>query len=391
MRDSAERILVSHAGVLPWPESFRQRLGGEKASPEALEASLPEAVTEVVRQQVDAGIDVVNDGELSKTGGFSGYVSARMTGIESRQLRPGERARTPNARDQRDFPGFYAAGLGGFRSGVSRPGGLAGSRNPSSCTGPLSYIGKAAVEADIQRISAATRGLDVEPYLPAVAPGTVEHWLWNDYYPDDESFLFAVADVMHEEYRAITDAGIIVQIDDPDLPDGWQVHPEMDLPTYRSYASLRVEALNHALRDVPEDLVRFHVCWGSQHGPHKDDIPLRDIIDLVLSVRARCYSIEGANPTHEHEWRIWEDVTLPDGKLFMPGVVGHATDLIEHPELVAQRLTRVARLIGEPRVIAGTDCGLGYRVGHPEICWAKLSSLAQGARLASAELWSGRA
>jgi 5-methyltetrahydropteroyltriglutamate--homocysteine methyltransferase len=164
----------------------------------------------------------------------------------------------------------------------------------------------------------------------------------------------------------------------------------MDVPAYRAYASLRVEALNHALRDLPPELVRFHICWGSQHGPHKDDIPLRDIIDLVLSVRAQCYSIEGANPTHEHEWRLWEEVTLPDGKLLMPGVVGHATDLIEHPELVAQRLTRVANLVGRERVIAGTDCGLGYRVGHPEICWAKLDSLAQGARLASRELGFGQ-
>jgi 5-methyltetrahydropteroyltriglutamate--homocysteine methyltransferase len=385
MKGSTERILVSHAGVLPRPEGRGER------SQELPDADLAEAVAEVVRHQVDLGIDVVNDGELSKIGGFSGYVSARMTGIERRQLRPGEQPRSPNARDQRDFPGFYAAGLGGFgRASAPRPGLVGGSRNPWSCTGPLTYIGKAAAEGDIQRLKAATAGLDVEPFLPAVAPGTIEHWLWNDYYPDDESFLFAVADVMHEEYRAVTDAGIMLQVDDPDLPDGWQVHPEMDVPAYRAYASLRVEALNHALRDLPPELVRFHICWGSQHGPHKDDIPLRDIIDLVLSVRAQCYSIEGANPTHEHEWRLWEEVTLPDGKLFMPGVVGHATDLIEHPELVAQRLTRVANLVGRERVIAGTDCGLGYRVGHPEICWAKLDSLAQGARLASRELGFGQ-
>lgn len=382
MRGSTERLLVSHAGVLPRPGGRE----GSTASEEAGEAGLADAVAEVVRRQVDIGIDVVNDGELAKTGGFSGYVSARMNGIEPRELRPGERPRSPNARDQRDFPGFYAAGLGGFGRVTQPRARLGGSRNPWSCTGPLSYIGKAAVEADIQRLKSATAGLDVEPFLPAVAPGTVEHWLWNDHYPDDESFLFAVADVMHEEYRAITDAGIIVQIDDPDLPDGWQVHPEMDVPTYRAYAALRVEALNHALRDLPVELVRFHICWGSQHGPHKDDIALRDLIDLVLSVKAQCYSIEGANPTHEHEWRLWEDVELPEGKLLMPGVVGHATDLIEHPELVAQRLTRVAKLVGRERVIAGTDCGLGYRVGHPEICWAKLESMAAGARLASREL-----
>ena len=261
------------------------------------------------------------------------------------------------------------------------------------CTGPLSYTGAASARADIERLTAAVRdararGHDgVQAFLPAITPGTVEHWLRNEFYPDEESFLFAIADVLHEEYRAITDAGLILQLDDPDLPDGWQMFPGMTVPEYRRYAARRIEALNHALAGLPEEQIRLHICWGSHHGPHRDDIPLRDLADLVLSVPAGCYSVEAANPRHEHEWAVWEEVRLPDGKSLMPGVVGHATDIIEHPELVAQRLIRFARLVGRENVIAGTDCGLGGRVGHPEIVWAKLADLAAGARLATAQLW----
>ncbi len=254
------------------------------------------------------------------------------------------------------------------------------------CTGPLRYTGAADARADIDRLAAAAVAHGVEAFLPAITPGTVEHWLLNEHYPDDESFLAAIADVLHEEYKAITDAGLLLQVDDPDLPDGWQMFPDMTVPEYRRYAALRVEALNHALRGIPPEQVRLHVCWGSHHGPHRDDIPLRDIVDLVLSVPAGCYSVEAANPRHEHEWVVWEDVKLPDGATLMPGVVGHATDIIEHPELVAQRLTRYAQLVGAENVIAGTDCGLAGRVGHPEIVWAKLEDLAAGARLASRAL-----
>jgi 5-methyltetrahydropteroyltriglutamate--homocysteine methyltransferase len=243
------------------------------------------------------------------------------------------------------------------------------------------------IAADIARLKSAAERLDVELYLPGIAPGTVEHWLWNDYYASDEEFLFALADVMHEEFKAITDAGIILQVDDPDLPDGWQMFPDMTVPEYHRYAELRVEAINHAIRGLPEELVRLHICWGSQHGPHADDIPLTEILDTVLKVKAQCLSVEAANPTHEHEWAIWADHKLPDGMILMPGVVGHASDLIEHPELVAQRLIRYANLVGKENVIAGTDCGLAPRVGHGEIAWAKLDSLAKGAALASERLW----
>jgi 5-methyltetrahydropteroyltriglutamate--homocysteine methyltransferase len=218
-------------------------------------------------------------------------------------------------------------------------------------------------------------------------PGTIEHWLWNDHYKTDEEFLCAIAEVMREEYKLIVDSGLVLQLDDPDLPDGWQMYPAMSVADYRKYAQLRVEALNHALRDLPIDRVRFHTCWGSSHGPHRNDIPLRDIVDLIVSVHAECISIEASNPRHEHDWTVWESVRLPEGKSLMPGVVGHCTDLIEDPELVAFRLERYAKLVGRENVIAGTDCGLGQRVGHPEIAWAKLKASAEGAQIASKKLW----
>jgi 5-methyltetrahydropteroyltriglutamate--homocysteine methyltransferase len=220
-----------------------------------------------------------------------------------------------------------------------------------------------------------------------VAPGTIEHWLRNEYYPTDEAYLYAIADAMHEEYKAIVDAGFLLQIDDPDLPDAWQIHPDMRVPEYRQFAEMRIDALNYALRDIPQEMVRLHVCWGSYHGPHKFDIPLQDIVDLILKVKAQAYSIEASNPCHAHEWRVWEAVKLPEGKVLIPGVVGHCSDFIEHPELVAERLVQYARLVGRENVMAGTDCGLGTRVGHPAIAWAKFQALVAGARLASQQLW----
>jgi len=395
MLRSTDRILVSHAGALPRPGELQQLFDAGDKAKAAFTAALPGAVAEVVTQQVAAGVDVVNDGEISKRGLFTGYIRDRMAGFEQRSLGPGE-GKPENAgvtgRDRLEFPGFYAAGLGGFgaRPASQSQQDAAYSSEPVVyvCTGPLRYVGGDAAQADIARLSAATVGRGVGAFLPAITPGTVEHWLRNEYYPDTESFLFAIADVLHEEYKAITDSGVLLQVDDPDLPDGWQMFPEMTVPEYRQYAALRVEALNHALRGIPEHQVRLHICWGSQHGPHRDDIPFADIVDLMLSVPAGCYSFEAANPRHEHEWTVWAGVTLPEGKSLMPGVVGHATDIIEHPETVAQRLIRYAELVGRENVIAGTDCGLGGRVGHPEIVWAKLTDLAAGARLASQRLWA---
>jgi 5-methyltetrahydropteroyltriglutamate--homocysteine methyltransferase len=394
MLRSTDRILVSHAGALPRPSDLQRLFDAGDAAEAAFTAALDGAVAEVVAQQVAAGVDVVNDGEISKRGLFTGYLRNRMAGFEERSLRPGE-YKPENAgvtgRDRLQFPGFYAAGLGGFGSRPASESQQDAAFSPGAvayvCTAPLRYTGADAVQADIGRLNAATVGHDGGAFLPAITPGTVEHWLRNQYYPDTESFLFAIADVLHEEYQAITDAGLLLQVDDPDLPDGWQMFPDMTVPEYRRYAALRVEALRHALRGIPEDQVRLHICWGSQHGPHRDDIPFGDIVDLMLAVPAGCYSFEAASPRHEHEWAVWAGVKLPDGKALMPGVVGHATDIIEHPELVAQRLIRYAELVGPANVIAGTDCGLGGRVGHPEIAWAKLADLAAGARLASERLW----
>jgi 5-methyltetrahydropteroyltriglutamate--homocysteine methyltransferase len=380
MPRSTDRILVSHAGTLPRPEPVARLFDG--GPDEELKRVLPDAVREVVHKQKLLGIDIVNDGEFSKRGGFSGYVRNRISGIQQRQLAAGEGPRTHDvtARDRREFPGAFAAGVGPFRGGAT-------ANQPFFCVGPLEYIGHANVQNDIANLKAACAGLEVEPYLPAIAPGTVEHWLWNEHYADTESFLFAIADALHYEYKAITDAGVLLQIDDPDLPDGWQLDPGMSVAEYRDYAELRVAAINRALEGIPEDRVRLHICWGSGHGPHKNDIPLRDIVDVVLKVRAQCYSVEAANPRHQFEWHVWETTRLPEGKSLMPGAVGHATNVIEHPETVADLLVRYAGVIGRENVIAGTDCGIGTRVGHPEIAWAKLAALAEGARLASRQLW----
>jgi 5-methyltetrahydropteroyltriglutamate--homocysteine methyltransferase len=285
--------------------------------------------------------------------------------------------RNVTARDRLLFPGTFAKGLGGF----NRP-------TPKLvAVEPIRYVGQAKVARDIANLKAATADLDVEPYLPAVTPGTIEHWLFNEHYASDEELLFAIADAIGEEYRAITDAGLLLQLDDPDLPDGWQMFPEMSVDEYRRYAQLRVEALNHALRGIPKSQIRLHVCWGSGHGPHAADIELQHIIDLVLKVPAGCISFEAANGRHEHEWRVWRDAGVPDDVVMMPGVVGHASDIIEHARLVADRIERYAEIFGRERVIAGTDCGLAIRVGHAEITWAKLKALSEGAKIASEELW----
>jgi 5-methyltetrahydropteroyltriglutamate--homocysteine methyltransferase len=372
MRRSTERILVSHAGTTPQPTDT---------------SDLASAVRAVVRKQAEVGIDIVNDGELSKSN-FTNYVRDRLAGIEPAASDAKLPPRNINARDLREFPDFFATGGGGFgRNRPGTPGIPTAFGQRMVVNGPITYLGGDIVATDIANLKGAIDGLDVEPFLPAVAPGTVEHWLYNQHYASDEEFLFALADAMHHEYKAITDAGLNLQIDDPDLPDGWQMFPEMSVADYQAYAALRVDALNHALRDIPEAQIRLHVCWGSGLGPHKNDVDLRDIVDVILRVKASVYSIEAANPRHQHEWRVWQDVRLPEGKSLMPGVIGHATDSIEHPRMVADRLIQYAELVGKENVIAGTDCGVGSRVWNGEIAWAKFAAMAEGARLASRELW----
>jgi len=317
---------------------------------------------------------VVNDGELSKIN-FTSYARERLGGVTQRKREPGQPSFKIWGRDEAEFPEYFAA----INLGVDY----------AVCNGPLKYLGHEAVQSDIRNLKTALEGVTAaEAFITAVAPGTIEHWLKNEYYTDDESYLAAIAEAMREEYQAIVAAGFILQIDDPDLGDAWQIHPEMDVRAYRRFAELRIDVLNHALRGIPAERIRFHMCWGSYHGPHKYDIPLQQIVDLVLKVNAECYSIEASNPRHEHEWRVWEKVKLPDGKTLMPGVVGHASDFVEHPELVAERLDKYARLVGRENIIAGTDCGLGTRVGHPKIAWAKFEAMAEGARIATRQLWS---
>jgi 5-methyltetrahydropteroyltriglutamate--homocysteine methyltransferase len=391
MKRSANRIITSHAGSLHRPEDLRQTMAARRDGEpfdDALAARVKQAVKDVVRLQAENGVDVVNDGEYTKRS-WQTYSRGRLSGLEFRDLREGEDRTygSITARESKFFPEFFAQGLAGF-----------GRRQPSVpqpatpqgvfCVGPLTYIGQEEYRRDIAWIKEAAQGQPVEELvLTGLAPGTIEHWLRNQYYKTQEEMLFAIADAMHEEYKAITDAGIILQLDDPDLPDGYHVHPEMSVADYRKFAQVRADAMNHAIRGIPEEMVRLHICWGSTHHPHTQDIPLADIIDIVYSVKAQCYSIEAANPQHEHEWEVFKDHPLPDGKILMPGVLGHcAPEFVEHPQLVAQRLLRYANFVGRENVIGGTDCGL-QRVAHESIQWAKFRAMAEGAKIATKELW----
>ena len=378
---STDRIMTAHAGSLPRPDDLREmvvaKANGEPYDAGALDRRLKSAVAETVRHQAQCGLDCINDGELSKTN-FTDYVRWRIAGYASRPS-AGPRRLSITARDETKFAGYFAA------NPRARP---VGPPTMPVCVEKLRYTGQADLAADLANFKAALDGVNVaEAFLPANSPGTIEHWLANEYYKSDEEFVFAIADVMHEEYQAIVDAGFVLQIDDPDLPDGWNCLPNITLPDYRKYATIRVDALNHALAGIPKEKIRLHVCWGSHHGPHHDDVPLKDIVDLIFRVQAGSFSIEASNPCHEHEWRVFEEAKLPAGATLVPGVVGHCTDFIEHPDLVAERLVRYARLVGRENVLAGTDCGIGTRVGHPSICWAKFEALAEGARRATKILW----
>ncbi len=382
MKRSSERILVTHQGTLPRDQDLREMVvaneEGEAVDAAALASRVQSAVAAAVKQQTEVGVDFINDGEQSKSS-FQYYARSRLSGHQFEPSSTGREqpALITTARDQDTFPGFFGRSGAGFR------------RRQSYVTEPIKYTGQAAVQTDIDNFKAAMAGTNAAGGLiMSLAPGTIEHWLHNDYYSSQEEFLFAVADALHEEYKAITDAGLIVHLDDPDLADGWQIYPEMELADYRKYADLRVEALNHALKGLPPENVILHVCWGSGHHPHVNDLPLSALIDLFFKVNAQGISIEQANPRHEWEWTVFEETKLPDGKILIPGVVGHATDIVEHPELIAQRLIRYANLVGRENVIGGTDCGVGSRVGHAEVAWAKLAALAEGARIASKKLWA---
>jgi 5-methyltetrahydropteroyltriglutamate--homocysteine methyltransferase len=398
------RIETTHAGSLPRPDDLielnRARQAGEGPDDATYATRLRTAVTDVVRRQRAIGIDLPGDGEYGKAmgqrvnyGAWWSYSFQRLGGVTlgtelyrlpARRSEPGE-VRLTSFSDRRDRQRFAAA-YADPHSGVStNPGGGPGMRIPV-CVAPLTYTGHAAIRADIEHFTAALRAAGVEQgFMTSIAPGSASR-IGNDHYKTEEELIYACADAMREEYKAILDAGLILQLDDPAIAENWDmINPAPSAEAYRKFSMVRVEALNHSLRGLPAERVRFHLCWGSWHGPHMTDIPLRDIVDVMLAVNCRAYSFEAANVRHEHEWRVWQDVKLADGKVLIPGVVSHATNVVEHPRLVADRILRFARLVGSDRVMAGTDCGLGGRV-HPDIAWAKLESLVEGAALASTEI-----
>jgi 5-methyltetrahydropteroyltriglutamate--homocysteine methyltransferase len=406
-----DRILTTHVGSLIRPPELLAFLvaieRGESYDGQQYADTLRAAVGDVVRRQADAGIDVVDDGEMGKATWIT-YLYERVSGLEARTVPLGGGSFLPPSRDRQAFPEFYAEHDAAFAAeAVNMLRGAEDDENAASepdgepetkiwvCTGPITYD-DTALQRDIANLNAALESVDVtDAFLPVVAPASV-YWLQNEYYASDEEFVFAVADALHEEYTRIVEAGLLLQVDDAVLAHEYDSILSLggSVDDYRRWAGLRVDALNHALRGIPEERVRYHVCWGSWHGPHVYDPPLREIVDLVLRVNAGAYSIEQANPRHEHEWRLWEDVELPEGKTLIPGVVTHHTTVVEHPELVAERIVRLARLVGRDHVIGGTDCGFAQgafvRRVHPSIQWAKLAALAEGARLATEQLWGSR-
>jgi 5-methyltetrahydropteroyltriglutamate--homocysteine methyltransferase len=385
MKRSTNRILTTHAGRLDGPPDYQNLLEtvlqGGSVDSATIRPRVRSGIVDVLQKQTTAGIDVISDGELGKMGfGGIGYYGRRLSGLGTRKLKPGEAPFMALQTGERlEFADFY-----------KDLNFLAAPTDRSVCTGPITYIGHDEIKQDLQEFRAALTEANVQPedtFMCVLAPGWLEHFFYNEHYANDEEYLFALADAIKDEYKAIVDSGFILQIDDPALPDTYDmIVPTPSIPDYRKFAEIRVEALNHALQGLPEDRVRFHICWGSWHGPHTHDLPLEHVMDLMLKIRAGAYSVEGANPRHEHEWKLWQDVKLPQGKILIPGVVTHHTNVVEHPELVADRIIRYANIVGRENVIAGTDCGMGLRV-HPQIAWAKFKALSDGAALATKQLW----
>lgn len=380
MKRSTDRILTTHTGSLPRPAEVTEMIVGNESGrptdPPVFEARVRQAVVDIVRQQREAGVDIINDGEMGKPG-YSTYIKDRTTGFDGEQQVP-----MTLQGEARDFPEWNARRLGA-RPAISRP----------TCTGPVAWKDFAAVKRDIDDLKAATQGVDAaDVFMSAASPGVIAHFLENRYYPSHEAYLEALAAVMKDEYEAIHAAGFVLQIDCPDLAMVRHLrHSDLSNAEFRKFVALHIEVLNEATKNIPAEQMRLHLCWGNYEGPHHLDIPLKEIIDLVLKGRPAAISFEGANPRHEHEWQVWQEVKLPDDKVIIPGVLDSTTNFIEHPELVAQRLIRYAEVVGKERVIAGTDCGFGTFATSvnvdPRIVWAKFQSMAEGARLASKSLW----
>lgn len=385
MKRSTDRVLTTHAGSLPRPPDLRGMLRAKEEGdpPDATRFAerVRAAVAECVSEQARCGIDVVSDGEMGKPN-FVMYVADRLRGMEGWDDRL-------YVNSDPDFPGYeswYANRGTAHFSPRGRP----------KCVGPLAWKDKGAVRRNIEDLRTALGQVDVEEaFIPSASVGTIAQQVVNGYYGSYEAYVAAIADVMSEEYRAIAmaDPGLILQVDAPGIAGqrGWPEFRDRPLEEFKKVAGLWVEALNHALRGIPEERVRMHVCWGNIEAPHTRDVPLRDIVDLVLKVNAGAYSVEAANPRHAHEWKVWREVKLPDGKVLIPGVIDNTTNFVEHPELVADRIVRFAEVVGRENVIAGVDCGFGTSAGseriYPPVVWGKLRTLAEGARLASRELW----
>jgi 5-methyltetrahydropteroyltriglutamate--homocysteine methyltransferase len=388
MKRSTDRILTTHVGSLIRPQQLqaflRAKQAGKAFDREAYEQCLTESVTTIVRRQAEAGIDVVSDGEFGKSISWSQYALERLSGFERRPIKPGANPFQRGA-DRTRFAEFYAEL--DAREAVA-------TSTDAVCIGPIAYTGQAELGRDIENFKAALEGVEVEEaFLPVAAPASVIPDRKNEYYRSDEECLIAIATAMRTEYKMIVDAGFVLQLDDARAAVSYdRMVPPARFADYRKWLALHVEVLNHAIEGLPADRMRYHVCWGSWPGPHTTDVPLKDIVDLILKVKVGAYVIEGANPRHAHEWKVWEEVKLPDDKALVPGVISHATNVVEHPELVAERIIRYAKRVGRENVLAGTDCGFAqgpfYRRVHPSIMWAKLEALAHGARLASKQLWN---
>ena len=388
MRQSTDRILTTHVGSLPRPpDLLAMILTKEQGGPfdaGAYAGRVSSAVAEVVKRQAQAGIDIIADGEMGRFG-FIPYVNERLTGLEARP-NPGGEGTWARSREHLAFPEYYAWA-------AQMPGAAGGAqRNQWVCTGPIGYKGQQALARDIDNLKAAlAQSGSAEAFMPAVSPAQLAGWNKNEYYKTDEEFRIAIADALREEYRAIVDAGIVLQIDDPQLASHYTTHPELDIAQCRNWAGATVELLNHALAGIPPERVRYHTCYGINMGPRVHDMELKHIVDIMLQINTGAYSFEAGNPRHEHEWRVWEDAKLPEGKILIPGVITHGSNFVEHPEAIAQRIGRFAQVVGRERVIAGADCGFASFSTtcevHPSVVWTKLAALAEGARLATEELW----
>jgi 5-methyltetrahydropteroyltriglutamate--homocysteine methyltransferase len=383
MNRSVDRILTTHVGSLPRPTNLldlmKAKIHGEPCDPQAFDARVRSAVSEIVRQQIDCGIDVPTDGEQGKQGFFA-YIPERLEGFEPK---PGPRPAMFQT-EVEEFPEYYKQYFSTAMLGVTLAPLV-----QFACTGPVRYRGQDAVRRDVDNLKAALEGLEPsDVFLPAVAPSGVGE---NEYYKTYEEYMHAVADALRTEYLAIVDAGFLLQVDDPFLTELYS-YSTMSAAERRKTAETHIEALNHGLRGIPPEKIRFHSCYGINEGPRVHDAPLKDLLPLILKVNAGAYSFEAANPRHEHEYHVFETVKLPEGKIIIPGVVTHASNIVEHPELVAERIVRFARLVGRENVIASTDCGFSSQATyhpeiHPTVIWAKFRAMAEGARLASEQLW----